>query len=118
MDWIDKTWINKTCIDKTWIDSVSLLPETPFVFAALFNDQGLLFAMKHSTAEILYRENESNLNQQLQSESKNQDIRTVFIVSHFEFEFASVSYKLYVCWKFVPVLILMVKTLQIYQKKN
>lgn len=69
--------------NKTWIDSVSLLPETPFVFSVLFNDQELLFAMNYSKAEIFYRENESNLNHQLQNESKNQDTRTVFIVSHF-----------------------------------
>lgn len=105
MDWINKTWI----------DSVSLLPETPFVFSVLFNDQELLFAMNYSKAEIFYRENESNLNHQLQNESKNQDTRTVFIVSHFADEFSSVSY---VCWKFVPVLIFTVKTLQTYQKST
>ena len=48
------------------VDSVSLLPETPFVFSVLFNDQELLFAMNYSKAEIFYRENESNLNHQLQ----------------------------------------------------
>lgn len=101
--------------NKTWIDSVSLLPETPFVFSVLFNDQELLFAMNYSKEEIFYRENESNLNHQLQNESKNQDTRTVFIVSHFADEFASVSY---VCWKFVPVLIFTVKTLQTYQKST
>ena len=105
MDWINKTWI----------DSVSLLPETPFVFSVLFNDQELLFAMNYSKAEIFYRENESNLNHQLQNESKNQDTRTVFIVSHFADEFSSVSY---VCWKFVPVLIFTVKTLQTSQKST
>ena len=66
-------------------------------------------------AEIFYRENESNLNHQLQNESKNQDTRTVFIVFHFADEFPSVSY---VCWKFVPVLIFTVKTLQTYQKST
>ena len=101
--------------NKTWIDSVSLLPETPFVFSVLFNDQELLFAMNYSKAEIFYRENESNLNHQLQNESKNQDTRTVFIVSHFADEFSSVSY---VCWKFIPVLIFTVKTLQTYQKST
>jgi len=102
----NKTGINKLVfIDKTWIDSVSLLPETPFVFSALFNDQELLFAVNYSTAEIFYRENES----------KTQDTRTVFIVSHCADEFASLSY---LCWKFIPVLICTIKTLQTYRKST
>ena len=64
--------------NKTWIDSVSLLPETPFVFSVLFNDQELLFAMNYSKAEIFYRENESNLNHQLQNESKNRKMQEQF----------------------------------------
>ena len=98
MDWINKTWI----------DSVSLLPETPFVFLAVFNDQELLFAMNYSTAEIFYRENESNLNHHLQMRAKLK-IQEQFSLSHFADEFASVSY---VCWKFIPVLIFTMKTLQ------
>ena len=48
MDWINETWI----------DSVSLLPETPFVFSALSMIKTLLFAMNnyYSTVEIFYRE--------------------------------------------------------------